>query len=171
MIAPDFPLEFAGFFLREKSRKTREISGTSREKSGKYSLGIQLLNGILAYSYARFYVGTRTSPTPGPAPAPIPARPAIPARHPGPPLPARSSPAVRHLQPNFSLNTVFFPEHTGSREKFGTKGENSLAALKRPCTSRRAAPRRAAQNVVPRHLVELSACTQCCISHGNCLKS
>ena len=35
VIAPDFSLEFAGFFPREKSRKTREISGTSREKSGK----------------------------------------------------------------------------------------------------------------------------------------
>ena len=35
VIAPDFPLEFAGFFPREKSGKTREISGTSWEKSGK----------------------------------------------------------------------------------------------------------------------------------------
>ena len=35
VIAPDFSLEFAGFFPREKSRKTTEISGTSREKSGK----------------------------------------------------------------------------------------------------------------------------------------
>ena len=35
VIAPDFSLEFAGFFPREKSRKMREISGTSREKSGK----------------------------------------------------------------------------------------------------------------------------------------
>ena len=34
VIAPDFSLEFAGFSPREKSRKTREISGTSREKSG-----------------------------------------------------------------------------------------------------------------------------------------
>ena len=34
VIAPDFSLEFAGFFPREKSRKTREISGTSWEKSG-----------------------------------------------------------------------------------------------------------------------------------------
>ena len=35
VIAPDFSLEFAGFFPREKSWKTREISGSSREKSGK----------------------------------------------------------------------------------------------------------------------------------------
>ena len=34
VITPDFSLEFAGFFPREKSRKTREISGTSREKFG-----------------------------------------------------------------------------------------------------------------------------------------
>ena len=35
VIAPDFPLEFAGFFPGEKSGKTREISYTFREKSGK----------------------------------------------------------------------------------------------------------------------------------------
>ena len=35
VIAPDFPLKFAGFFPQEKSWKTREISSTSRGKSGK----------------------------------------------------------------------------------------------------------------------------------------
>ena len=35
VIAPDFLLEFAGYFLREKSSKAREIFGTSRKKSGK----------------------------------------------------------------------------------------------------------------------------------------
>ena len=35
VIAQDFPLKFAGFFPLEKSRKTREISCTSLEKSGK----------------------------------------------------------------------------------------------------------------------------------------
>ena len=35
VIAPDFLLEFAGYFIREKSSKTREIFGTSRKKSGK----------------------------------------------------------------------------------------------------------------------------------------
>ena len=35
VIALDFPLEFAGFFPREKSGKTREISCTFRKKSGK----------------------------------------------------------------------------------------------------------------------------------------
>ena len=35
VIALDFPLEYAGFFPREKSRKTREIFCTSRKKSSK----------------------------------------------------------------------------------------------------------------------------------------
>ena len=37
VIAQDFPLEFAGFFPREKSRKTREKSAAFRENSGKHS--------------------------------------------------------------------------------------------------------------------------------------
>ena len=34
VIAPDFSLEFAGFFPQEKSRKTRKKSGAFRENSG-----------------------------------------------------------------------------------------------------------------------------------------
>ena len=118
-----------------------------------------------------FNVGTRKSP-----PLPCPARPQ-PRSRPGPrsrtcpPCPLLPSPArVRHLRPNFSLSTVFllgnsffFPRHAGffphkkeigqgknlaRREKFGQR--EKLTALKRIYTQRRAA-----HNVVPRHLVEL----------------
>ena len=103
------------------------------------------------------------------------------ACHSGLALPPRSGPAVRHPLPNFSMAQYrFFSEiylsfslcprmrDEGRILKFSTKGENSLTALKQPCP-----PRRADLSVMPRHLVGLrpSACTQCCTSDGNCLKS
>ena len=128
VMAPDFPLEFAGFFPRKKSRKTREKFGAFRGKCGKkntgFFLAIQLRNCVLSYSYECFYVLTHTSPPPGllrpahptrPTPTrraptwPAPTRPAHP--HPARLHPARSSP-LRHLQPNFSLRTEFFPGAT-----------------------------------------------------------
>ena len=59
-------------------------------------------------------------------------------------------------------------EKSVTRKKLGTKGENSSAALKLLCPLCRAA-----QNIVPWHLVDLhpSAYTQCCICLSNCLKS
>ena len=120
------------------------------------------------------------APRAGLAQAAIPAGPGPPSRL-GPPI--RSRPAwsctcnwIFPLYCFFSWNTldvflVWGPSE-GSREKLGTKGENSLAALKQLCPQRCAA-----QKAVPRQLVELQPsactvhCTQCCISHCNCLKS
>ena len=106
VIPPDFFLEFGGFFPREKSRKTRGKSGAFRKNSDKntgFSLAILLRKGILSYSYERFYVSTRTSP---------PARPTHTRPASFRPVPARSGP-LRHLRPNFSLSTEFFPGATG----------------------------------------------------------
>ena len=107
VIAPDFPLEFAGFFPREKSRKTRKNSGAFRENSGKkYRIFPSLFSSetafypiptnVLMYQHAR-------PPPPG---MPRPARPTRPAST--RPAPARSGP-LHHLLPifpsvpNFSL--------------------------------------------------------------------
>ena len=176
MIASDFPSISPDFFLRKnpvEQGKNPVSPGKNPVKIPDFSVGIQLRTGILAYSYARIYVGTRTSPRPPPArpgfsPHPCPARHPGPVRHPGP--------AVRHLRTNFSWdqNRFFFgtyrifPSSEETMGKIGTNGENPLTALKQPCP-----PRSTAQNVVPRHLLGLqpSACTQCCISQGNCLKS
>ena len=86
------------------------------------------------------------------------------------PDPARSGNCYR-IFPSVQFYFLDIPDffHVWGKEgKFGIKRENSLTALKLPCP-----PRSTSQNVVPRHLVELQAstCTQCCISHGNCLKS
>ena len=86
------------------------------------------------------YVGTRTFPSPGPVRS-------GPGPHPGPALPARSSclaPATGFFsQSRFFFRTFrIFPSHEVTREKFGTKGENSLTTLRLLCPSRHAAPRR-----------------------------
>ena len=103
VIAPDFPLEFAGFFPREKSRKTRKNSGAFRENSGKkYRIFPSLFSSetafypiptnVLMYQHAR-------PPPPG---MPRPARP-----HPARLHPVRSSP----LRPAPPPATDFFPQY------------------------------------------------------------
>ena len=106
----------------------------------------QLRSCILAYSYERLYVETRTSPCPLPCPATatIPARPAI---------PARSDAAVLYLQPNFfrAQNHLFFriyqifSSREGKREKFGTNllQKEKTNLLQWSDLARRAAPHRA----------------------------
>ena len=129
VIAPDFSLEFAGFFPREKSRKTREKSGALRENSGKkYRIFPSLFTSetafypiptnVFMYEHARhpppgLYRPAHPHPAhPHPA-RPHPARPPPPGppastrpRSPGPlqPAPARSATCDRICPsvPNFS---------------------------------------------------------------------
>ena len=169
MIAQDFPLEFAGFFpwkTQVKRGKYPVPPGKNpqrkiRQKIPDFFLSIQLRNGVLAYSSARFYVGTRTSPhLPCPALPPPPFLP-CPCLHPGPAdIPARhslSAPAQRtcNCYLIFPSAPFFSFSHEGRRENFGTKGENSLTALKQPCQSHCAAPCRT------EHCAQASCCSFC----------
>ena len=136
VIAPDFPLEFTGFFPRKKSRKTRGKSGAFRGNSGKkYRIFSSLFSSETAFypipTNVFMYEHARHPPPGLYRPAhPHPARP-HPARPPPPgppastrpastrPAPARSGP-LRHLRPNFSLSTEFFPGATGFFPRAGT---------------------------------------------------
>ena len=138
----------------------------------------KLKTGIVAYSYARkqhVFMREHARPSspalPGPGPPFRPGQPSLP----GPPCPLQ--PSCPAPATDFSLAQYrffpwtyqIFPSREGTREKIGTKGElTSCIAATLP-----AAPRRAAQNVVPRNLVEMqpSACTQFSISHGSLSKS
>ena len=67
VIAPDFPLEFARFFPREKSRKTRENSGAFRENPGKkYRIFPSLFSSETAFypipTYVFMYEHARPPP-------------------------------------------------------------------------------------------------------------
>ena len=112
VIALDFPLEFAGFFPRKKSQKTRGKIGALRENSGKKYRIFPLLFSSETASYpipTNVNVSTRTSPPP---PAhPHPAHPTLPAStRPAPARPGRSATCNRIFPsvPNLSLVLLDF---------------------------------------------------------------
>ena len=163
MIAPDFSLEFAGFFPLEKSRKTREKSGAFRENSGKkyriFPSGslfssettfYPIRTNVFMYQYARppppglprqahphqAHPHPAHSPPPGPPP-PGPPAPTLPAST--RPAPACSGP-LHHLRPNFQLSTKFSTLARGATGFFPRAGtgffpscRNSPIALIPPC--------------------------------------
>ena len=130
VIALDFPLEFAGFFPREKSQKTREKSGAFRENSGKKSRFSPRYSAPKRHSILFLQtflcINTHVPPRQGFPARPTPTRPAPtrpvrphPARPPppGPPPPGQLRPAP---PPNFSLSTDFFQGATGFFPRAGT---------------------------------------------------
>ena len=109
-------------------------------------------------AYARFYVGTRTFPTPPALPPSRPGPPFLPST-PGPLQPSGPAPATE-----FFPQYLFFSGHTGFFTHLMERGKKSVQkekthVLHRNDLASRSAQGRAAQNVVPRHLVEPSACT------------
>ena len=96
VIAPDFPLEFAGFFLGKKLVKR----GIYPVLPGK--------NPVKNTGFSPLYSGTRTSPHPPALPGPgPPSRPGQPSR-PGPPCPLQpSGPATANEF--FQGSVQFFP--------------------------------------------------------------
>ena len=102
VIALDFPLEFAGFFPRKKSQKTRGKIGALRENSGKKYRIFPLLFSSETASYpipTNVNVSTRTSPPRRPTPT----RPTPPC----PPPPGRLQPVLAAPPPA----TEFFPQY------------------------------------------------------------
>ena len=153
MIAPDFPLEFAGFFPRKNPVK-RGGNPVPPGKNPVKNTGFSPRNSApkrrSSLFLRKFYVGTRTSLRPGPSrpailarPA-IPARPVIPAR---PAIPARPSwPAPAQRSGNyFRAQYSFFPGHTGFFPRVRERGKNSEQKEKTHLLNRSDLARRAAQ--------------------------
>ena len=153
-------------FSKGKIRHIEEVkSCTSREASGeKYREFSWANSSDPAFYPIPSHVLCRSPPLPGPA-RPLPRSRPGPRSRPCPSCPLLPSPAqVRHLRPNFSLSTVFLPGHTvffphirkkSGKGKIRQQGKNSVQKGKLTALKRLYTQRRAAQNVVPRHLVEL----------------
>ena len=131
----DFPPILLDFSLE----KIRYLPKKTWWNVDVFFLGKQLWRGILAYSYARVYVGTRTSPRTL-QPKQAPASHLAPARQPEPPSlrPSGPVPATEFSHYRFFswAHRIFFQ---GTGKKIVTKGKDSLTALKRPCPPRSAA--------------------------------